>query len=329
MHDRSRLPRRTLLAGGLALGSGTLGLGGRPARAAEPSWSAFLAETAKEARRAGISPATARSALAKAEHLDRVIELDRQQPEGRVSFVDYITRVMAPARIQRGQALLEEHAELLNAVSTRFGIPPAVIMALWGVESSYGDHTGDWSVVSSVATLAYEGRRSEFFKGELIAALRILDAGDVTMDGFTGSWAGAMGQPQFMPSTYLSYAVDWDRDGRRDIWHSTPDIFASMANFLRRSGWHPGQAWGRPVQAPAGLADERRHTVDAWAAKGVRRIDGGALPKSSLKATLLRMDGPDGPAFLTYDNYRVFKIWNRSDYFALSVGQIADKLKTA
>jgi membrane-bound lytic murein transglycosylase B len=322
--------RRLALAGALAgLGLVAADRGGvlAEARAAQQSWSDFLDQIAVEARRMGISPSTTKAALAQAERLDRIIELDRQQPEGRLSFADYAKGVVDPNRISRGRQLLEAHWDLLERIRFRYGVPNQVITALWGVESSYGRNIGGWPVVSSLATLAHDGRRSEFFRGELMAALRILDAGDIDLPDFQGSWAGAMGQAQFMPSTYLRHAVDWDGDGRRDIWSSVPDVFASMSNFLAKSGWQQGQRWGRPVQAPAGIATGRHGTVTAFATAGVREQNGDPLPKSDMPATFLRMDGPDGPAFLTYHNFQVFKIWNRSDYFALSVGLISDQLK--
>ncbi len=315
-----------MLAGAAAtLGTGLAGT--RPLGAAEQSWSAFLDQLSVEARRLGISPATTKQALADAELLDQVIELDRKQPEGRLTFAEYKANVISETRIRRGREMLLLYGDLLEKIRFRYGIPVQVITALWGVESSYGARTGNWSVVSSLATLAYEGRRSEFFRGELMAALRILDAGDVALPDMKGSWAGAMGQPQFMPTTYLAYAVDWDGDGQRDIWTSLPDIFASMSNFLARSGWRQGQLWGRPVLAPSHLPSGQKATVAEFAEAGVRAQDDGPLPRSAMPASLLRMDGADGPAFLTYHNFNVFKIWNRSDYFALSVGLIADQLK--
>lgn len=277
----------------------------------------------------GIAPSTTKAALARAERLERVIELDRKQPEGRLSFADYAKGVIDPNRIRRGREMLEIHHDLLEKIRFRYGVPNQVITALWGVESSYGRNMGSWSVISALATLAHDGRRSEFFRGELMAALQILDAGDVELAEFQGSWAGAMGQAQFMPTTYLRHAVDWDGDGRRDIWTSTADVFASMSNFLARSGWRPGERWGRPVLASAKFETGQRGTVAEFAAAGLRAQDGGPLPASDLPAVFLRMDGPDGPAFLTYHNFQVFKIWNRSDYFALSVAMISDQLKAA
>ncbi|WP_222184024.1 lytic murein transglycosylase [Geminicoccus harenae] len=301
----------------------------RPVSAAQQSWPDFLDQIAREARRLGISPATTQAALARAERLERVIELDRRQPEGRMSFADYIGRVIDANRVRRGQEMLATHWDLLEQIRFRFGVPNPTLVALWGLESSYGRNTGSWSVVSALATLAHEGRRSEFFRGELMAALQILDAGDVGLDEMTGSWAGAMGQAQFMPSTYLRHAVDWDGDGQRDIWGSVPDVFASMSNLLARSGWRQGELWGREVQAPADLPAGRRDTVAAFAKAGVRDREGGPLPNSDIPAVLLRMDGPGGRAFLTYHNFQVIKIWNRSDYFALSVGLLSDQLKAA
>ncbi|WP_205625062.1 lytic murein transglycosylase [Geminicoccus roseus] len=325
--SRREAVRRALPVLGLAAWASTA-LGGS-ARAAQQSWSEFLDQIAVEAQRLGISPYVTKSALAGAERLEQVIELDRRQPEGRLTFAEYARRVIDRNRIRRGQELLESRHDLLEAVRFRYGIPNQVITALWGVESSYGRNMGNWSVISTLATLAHDGRRSEFFRGELMAALRILDAGDIVLDGFKGSWAGAMGQCQFMPSTYLRHAVDWDGDGRRDIWTSEADVFASMSNFLATSGWRPGERWGRPVQAPASLETGQRGTVTEFGQAGVRAEDGGPLPNSDIPAVFLRMDGEEGPAFLTYHNFQVFKIWNRSDYFALSVGMISDQLKAS
>lgn len=322
--------RRTVWQGGIGTLALLLAAGrSRPVPAAQQSWPDFLDQIAREARRLGIAPATTRAALARAERLEQVIELDRRQPEGQMTFAGYIGRVIDANRVRRGQEMLATHWDLLEQIRFRFGVPNPTLVALWGLESSYGRNTGGWSVISTLATLAHDGRRSEFFRGELMAALRILDSGDVDLDDLKGSWAGAMGQAQFMPSTYLRHALDWDGDGRRDIWTSVPDVLASMSNLLARSGWRQGELWGREVQAPADLPDGRRDTLAAFAKAGVRTIAGGPLPNSDIPAVLLRMDGPGGRAFLTYHNFQVIKIWNRSDYFALSVGLLSDQLKAA
>jgi membrane-bound lytic murein transglycosylase B len=204
-----------------------------------------------------------------------------------------------------------------------------VIVALWGVESTYGAYHGEFPVIAALATLAYDGRRAGFFRTELLQALKIVDHGDVTAERMTGSWAGAMGQNQFMPSSYHAYAVDYDHDGRRDIWTSLPDVFASIANYLAKAGWNDRYTWGRKVRLPSTIDGElaglqQRKPLPEWQALGVRRDNGADLPVASLSASLLRTDEGQGPAYLVYDNFRVLMAWNRSTYFALTVGELAD-----
>lgn len=312
---------------GVALGGGMLG--SNPASAAT-EFAAWLVELRDEARAAGISERTLDRALADIQPIDRVIELDRRQPEGRMSFVEYRQRVISNARIEKGQRLLREHGPLLRQIEERYGVPAEVIVALWGIESSFGEYTGGFSVVAALATLAHDGRRSSFFRGELLSALRILDAGDIAPEAMNGSWAGAMGQSQFMPSTFLGYAVDGNGDGRRDIWTSHEDIFASMANYLSSMGWDREYIWGREVSLRNGVSsgglDERR-PLAGWQAAGVRRADGRDLPTAAIDASLLRMDDGAGPSYLVYDNFRVLMRWNRSTYFATSVGLLANAIR--
>lgn len=309
------------------LGAGMLAAS--PARAST-EFAVWLAELRDEARAAGISSGTLDRALAGVEPIARVIELDRRQPEGRMSFVEYRQRVISSARIEKGRRLLEEHAPLLRRIEGRYGVPAEVIVALWGIESSYGEYTGGFSVIASLATLAHDGRRSSFFRGELISALEILDAGDIAPEAMNGSWAGAMGQSQFMPSTFLAYAVDGDGDGRRDIWTSHADIFASMANYLSSMGWDREYIWGREVSLRNGVGsgglDERR-ALAGWQAAGVRRTDGRDLPAVAIDASLLHMDDGQGPSYLVYDNFRVLMRWNRSTYFATTVGLLANAIR--
>ncbi len=297
---------------------------------AEVAFADWLEDFRREARAAGISQATLDRALADVGPIPRVIELDRRQPEGRMTFVEYRERVISNARIQKGRRLLQEHRALLSGIEDQYGVPAEVIVALWGIESSFGENTGGFPVVASLATLAHEGRRAEFFKGELLAALKIIDAGDITPDAMNGSWAGAMGQSQFMPSTFLGYAVDGDGDGKRDIWGTQADVFASMANYLSRMGWDREYIWGREVRTLNGVAtnglDERR-PLAGWQAAGVRRTDGGDLPAVAIEASLLRMDEGRGPSYLVYDNFRVLMRWNRSTYFATSVGLLANAIR--
>lgn len=299
---------------------------------AQPTFDSWRDGVAREARAHGIRTATVERALRDLAPIERVIELDRRQPEGQMSFADYRRGVVDPTRVETGRRLLATHRRLLGRVEARYGVPARVIVTLWGVESNYGARPGGFPTVASLATLAYDGRRAAFFRKELLSALRILDAGDITLDEMNGSWAGAMGQSQFMPSTFLEHAVDLDGDGRRDIWSSLPDVFASTANYLAVAGWAQGQRWGRPVLAAdrveprlVGLAF--RQSITRWGAMGIRAVDGGALPRSTIDASLIQPDGPTGGSWLAYGNLRAIMVWNRSTYFALSVGLLSDALE--
>ncbi|HET6519421.1 MAG TPA: lytic murein transglycosylase [Geminicoccaceae bacterium] len=304
-----------------------------PSPALARDFAAWLEDFRDDALARGIRRETLDRALADVAPIPRVVELDRNQPERRFTFEEYRQRVLTPARIDQGRERFRRHRELLERVSAEYGVPPQVIVALWGIESSYGQSTGGYPVIASLATLAFDGRRAEFFRGELLNALTILDRGEIAPQDMTGSWAGAMGQSQFMPSSYLRSAVDFDGDGRRDIWTSLPDVFASMANYLARAGWERGYIWGRRVQAPgdlpaAAVGLEVRKPLPEWRRLGVRRADGGALPAADIPASLVRPDGADGArAYLAYHNFRVLLNWNRSTYFALAVGELADLIR--
>jgi membrane-bound lytic murein transglycosylase B len=316
----------------LATLAGASAVASAPARAATESFAAWLAAFRQEARDLGIDAAVLDAAFAGVRPLPAVIEADRRQPEGRMSFAEYRRRVVSAARIERGRELMGRHLALLQRVEARYGVPPEVMVALWGIESSFGERQGSYSVFAALATLAHDGRRAKFFRRELMSALEIADRGHADAREMRGSWAGAMGQNQFMPSTYLGYAVDFDGDGRRDIWNSLPDVFASMANYLARSGWNPSYIWGREVRAPDTIAENRtgldhRAPLATWERRGVRLPDGGGLPAVDIEASLLRMDGGTGPSYLAYDNFRALMAWNRSTYFGVSVGLLSDSLK--
>ena len=294
----------------------------------------WLSGLRSEARQAGISEATLDAALTGLSPLQRVVELDRRQPEFTRTFWSYLDNAITEERIKKGRDLLWKHRKLLEQVRARYGVPPRFLVAFWGMESAYGRYTGDLPVVAALATLAHDRRRSTFFRAQLLDTLRILDAGYIALDDMKGSWAGAMGQLQFMPSTFLNYAVDGDQDGRRDIWTSFPDIFGSAANYLSQIGWRGQETWGREVRLPKGFdyglaSTEVTKPLADWQALGVRRANGQNLPRASLKASLVLPAGHRGPAFLVYNNFRKIMIWNRSLLYALSVGYLADRLKGA
>lgn len=323
--------RRSLFAAPV-LAATPVALLGRPAKAASGDFGAFLAGVRREAIAAGVRPGTADFALRYARYLPHVVELDHRQPERTMTLVEFLGKIVTAERIANARRHFAENRLLLAAVSRRFAVDAPVIVALWGIETNFGKVMGDYWVVSALATLGYQGRRAPYFRHELIAALRILDEGDVRADRMLGSWAGAMGQCQFMPSTFLRYAVDYDGRGRRDIWGDRADVLGSIANFIARLGWRYGESWGREVVVPAGF-DARyaglqtRQTTAAWQRLGVESADGRALPEG--EASLILPDGAGGPAYLVFGNFRTIMRWNRSTYFAAAVGSLADSMAGA
>jgi membrane-bound lytic murein transglycosylase B len=294
-------------------------------------FSSWLTELRQEAHTEGISEATIHEALDNLEPIPRVIELDRRQPEFTQTFWHYLDTRVTENRIERGRTLLERHKELFNTIEMHYGVQPRFLVAFWGLETNFGDYLGGFPVIGSLATLAYDPRRSDFFRSELLAALSIIDDGHISTANMLGSWAGAMGQPQFMPSTFIRFAVDGDGDGRQDIWHSLPDVFASAANFLSESGWQGDKTWGREVKIPsdfnldlAGL--QIKKTLAAWQILGVRKINGEDLPRVNIKGSVILPAGHDGPAFLIYNNFHTILRWNRSDLYAIAVGHLADRI---
>ncbi len=324
-----RLKRRDFLQFSLGFGLAAA-LATRRAYAQAQDFKAWLQDLKSEARGAGIGQTTLDDALDNIAPLDRVVELDRKQPEFTITFQQYMLRVVNDARVERGKRLLEEHKALLAEVSAKFGVQPRFIVSLWGIETDFGRLTGGFPVIAALATLAFEGRRAAFFRKELLNALRIVDQGHIRAGDMIGSWAGAMGQSQFMPSSFLSYAVDYNGDGKRDIWTTLPDVFASIANYLGKSGWNADQSWGRAAQLPAGFEPnfvtlDVKKPLAEWVKLGVRRSDGGPLPDRPFDASIIK-PGDGGDAFVVYDNYRVIMKWNRSQYFATAVGTLADRI---
>lgn len=299
---------------------------------ASTGFGAWLAELRQDALAQGISQRTIDSALSDIELRPRIIELDRKQPEGKLTFAQYYKNVVNADRIRKGRELYQQNKTLLDAISAQYGVQPQYIVALWGIETSYGQNTGGFGVVEALATLAYDGRRADFFRSELMQALKILDEGHIVPAAMKGSWAGAMGQNQFMPSSFFKFAVDGNNDGKRDIWRTLPDVFASTANYLSTSGWRGDERWGRAVELPTNfpktLTDGKtQKTLKEWTALGVMLPGGAGLPTDNdFRAGVAAPDGLDGRAFLVYNNFQTTLKWNRSTYFALSVGLLADAI---
>jgi membrane-bound lytic murein transglycosylase B len=302
-----------------------------------PASEEFLACRASLGQRAldaGVSAGLVESALVDLEPLDRVIALDRRQPEFQQTFSEYLSTRVTAARISEGRERLSQQQSFLDSVLRQYGVPPRYLVAFWGLETNFGSYMGKVPTLSALATLACDERRSEFFAAEFVEALRLTEREGFVPSALMGSWAGAMGHTQFMPSSYMRYAVDGDADGVADLWRSERDALASGAHFLRELGWVPGERWGRAVTLPegfpyemAGLHASKR--LSEWAGLGVMRADGGALPSAELEASLLLPAGYKGPAFLVYDNFRVIMRWNQSQSYALSVGLLADAIAGA
>lgn len=283
-----------------------------------------------EALAAGIRAATFDRAFAGVRLSERVVELDRSQPEFARQVWQYLDSAVSDKRVQDGRAKLQANRAVLDRVSRRSGVPMEVLVAFWGIETDYGASTGGFPVVNALVTLAYEGRRAAYFRQELLAALRILDTGDIAFDRMSGSWAGAMGQTQFMPTIFLKHAVDEDGDGHRDIWGSLPDVFASTAAFVRANGWRSGEPWGGEVRLPEGFPyDQAEVTISKpiaeWARLGVRSMDGAPVAGDG-EASVLILAGHSGPAFLVRANFRAIMLYNPSTSYALAVAVLSDRI---
>ncbi len=268
------------------------------------------------------------------EELPRVVAADRAQPEFTQTFTQYYNARVTPTRVAKGRSVLLEHHQLLADVQRETGVPPQYLVALWGLETNFGSYFGKLSIPSALTTLACDGRRASFFTRELFATLRIIAAGDISADRMIGSWAGAIGHMQFMPTTYLDHAVDGDGDGRRDLLGSIPDALTSGASYLARLGWQPGYRWGREVVLPEGFdhalsGRDQWQPLRFWSERGVRDVFGKPLPPLANEAALLLPSGHSGPAFLVYQNFRILMRWNRSESYALSVGRLADRIAGA
>jgi membrane-bound lytic murein transglycosylase B len=306
----------------------------------------YVEQLKVEAIEKGFSSALIDESFANIKFHKRAVKADRKQPETVETLDTYLPKRIPSWKVEKARSLYKEHQELLTKIGNEYGVQPRFIVALWGLETNFGKFTGGFNVVSALSTLAYEGRREVFFKKQLWAALTILEEGHIKVNDMKGSWAGAMGQNQFMPTSFLAYAVDGDGDGKKDIWDNQVDIFASMANYLKKEGWNDELTWGRQVKLPEGFdyslaipknTGSRKNWLKAWSnsektlkqwqALGIRRTDGTNLPKVDIKAALVFPDDESGRAYLAYDNYKSLMHWNLSYYFVSSVGHLSDRIK--
>ena len=294
-------------------------------------FSIWLEEFFEDAEGRGFSREFLGRALTDIEPIARVVELDRRQPEFTQTFWTYLDRRVSDARIREGRRLLKENASLLRQIEKKYGVQGRFLVAFWGLETNFGEFLGGFPVINALVTLAYDDRRSAFFRAELLDALTVLRDGHIDQNAMVGSWAGAMGQPQFMPSTFVAYAIDENGDGRKDIWATLPDVFGSAANYLSQLGWDAGYTWGREVRVPDNFELEQaslriKKPLSDWQALGVRRIDGTDLPSVGIDGAVILPAGIRGPAFLVYENFNAILTWNRSLLYAVSVGHFADRL---
>ncbi|NIY91379.1 lytic murein transglycosylase [Vibrio diazotrophicus] len=306
-----------------------------PVLSNELSFEQYVEGLKQQAREEGISEQILQTAFTKVEYKPRAVVADRNQPEKKKTLDEYIPSAVPDWKVKQARALYEKYYQELSRIGEQYGVQPRFIVALWGVESNFGANMGRFSVIDALSTMAYEGRREEFFRKETMAALQILQQGHITPDDMKGSWAGAMGQCQFMPSSFLAFAADGNSDGKKDIWGSKSDVFASTANYLSRSGWDDKYTWGRQVKVPHGLdknlegrQPEKGKYLREWNELGITRYDGKPLPALSddIKAWLIMPDDEDGRTYLVYNNYNVLMKWNRSYYFALAVSHLADRI---
>ena len=316
----------------LALLAGLLLFIPSTAQAAGRSYDSWLAGFKQSAKQQGITDQTLAMAFQGVRPSPRVIELDGKQPEHKIGFDEYYKRTLTTDRINQGKRLLRDNWTLLSQIEQQYGVQAQFVVALWGIETSFGKNTGGFDLIQALASLAWDGRRGAYFKAELIKALKILQGNHVRRQDFKGSWAGAMGQIQFMPSSWFAYAVDYNGDGHKNIWTTLPDIFASASNYLARSGWNAGERWGRQVIVTDQrlVNSEAKMTIAEWSRQGVKDTAGQPLkPETTMRASLIRPDGAGGKTYLVYDNFQTIMKWNRSKYFALSVGMLADKIAEA
>ncbi|MDC3172882.1 lytic murein transglycosylase [Alphaproteobacteria bacterium] len=293
------------------------------------TFSDFVTGISNEAERKGISLKLIEDFKTKVAFIPRVIELDRSQPEFKLTLDQYLARVVTSSRIKKANSKYKKNKKILKVISKHYGVQARFLVSLWGIETDFGRLTGGFSVVSALSTLAFEGRRHEYFKKELFNALKIINDGHITLSKMTGSWAGAMGQCQFMPSSFINYANDWDKDGSKNIWTSKPDVFASAANYLNKVGWSDKITWGRKVyigQFNKELKENKYYLLNKWSSSGILNNNKTKLPNVKIKARLIIPNDYGNYGYLVYSNFDSLLNWNRSNYFAIAVGKLSDSI---
>jgi len=326
------LLRTILLSVASLIGADIIGEPGSFARDGQRQiFDGWLLELRQEAMAEGIAAKTADAALRGIMRIPRVIELDRNQPEFKQTLAEYLCRIVSPQKITKGRKMLLENRSLLNDISERYGVRPRFLVALWGIESDFGRITGDFPTIAALVTLAYDSRRGSYFREECLYALHILNEGLLSPDQMKGSWAGALGQLQFMPSVLYHFRVDYDGDGRIDLWNKSGDVFASAAHYLIESGWDPDRTWGREVTLSSYFDREMtglgfRKRLNEWQALGVRPKDVDRSSDQGAEGSIIVPDGSSDKAFIVYDNFQVLLKWNRSYNFAIAVGILSDRI---
>ncbi len=308
---------------------------GNSAIASQAKFDAYVKQLKVEALNKGYSQRFVDEAFAQVQFRPKVVKADKNQPEKKRTLDDYIARAVPQWKINKGKALLKKHHKALQRIEQEYNVQPRFIVALWGIESNFGSYQGRHNIIDALTTMAFEGRREAFFKKELFAALEVVKQGHISFKDMKGSWAGAMGQPQFMPSSFLAYAVDGNNDGKKDIWATEEDVLASAANYLNSVGWDAKYTWGRQVRIPKSLSKNligrkkaQGRPLSQWSRYGVKQMNGRSLPKlrTDINAWLIAPSSAQGKSYLVYENYQALMRWNRSDHFGLAVAYLADAI---
>ena len=296
---------------------------------AEIAFDKWLEDFKREAITKGISQSTL-EVLKNAKPIKKTIKLDRNQPEFKLTFEDYKKRIVSDYRINKAKKEFIKNKDLLDKISKKYNVQSRYIISLWAIESNFGNNMGNFNLFHTLASLAYDGRRSKYFRSELISALKIIENEMVDFHNIKSGWAGALGQCQFMPSSYLKFAVDENKDGKIDIWNTKEDVFGSIANYLSKNGWKGNLIWGRSVSTKKVKNilnyNMKNKKINDWSKIGIKKIDGSNLPLVNINAKLLIVDKMRKNSFLVYNNFETLLKWNRSNYFALSVGLLSDKI---